>query len=249
METAQYLYETHVHTSEGSACAHATGAQMARVYAEGGYTGIIVSDHFYYGNTAVDRSLPWRDWVEQYCLGYEHAREEGRKIGLQVFFAWESTYQGTDFLVYGLDKEWLLDHPEIRDASIPEQYDLVHKSGGIIVHAHPYRQAYYIERVRLFPEYVDGVEVINVSNSDTKVHCLGHPEYNEMAADYAREHGLPVTSGSDQHLTTMLYGGMVFARRLTDIHDFARAVIEGEGTALLNGGDSYEDALGRAVPV
>lgn len=222
---------------------------MARAYAAGGYAGIIVSDHFYYGNTAVDRSLPWRDWVERYCLGYEHARAEGERLGLQVFFAWESTYQGNDFLVYGLDREWLLAHPEIKDASIPEQYELVHLNGGMIIHAHPYRQAHYIERVRLFPEYVDGVEIINVSNSDTKVHCLGHPEYNEMAAAYAREHHLPVTSGSDQHLTNMLYGGMVFARRLTDIHDFIRAVLSGEAEALLNGGDNQEEALGRAVCV
>lgn len=243
-----YLYETHVHTSEGSACAHATGAEMARAYAEGGYTGMIVSDHFYYGNTAVDRNLSWEDWVGQYCLGYEHARAEGEKLGLQVFFAWESTYQGNDFLVGGLDKEWLLAHPEIREASIPEQYALVHEGGGILIHAHPYRQAHYIERVRLFPEYVDGVEVINVSNSDTKAHCLGHPEYNDMAWAYAREHHLPVTSGSDQHLVCMLYGGMVFSRKLEDIHDFAQAVLQGEAQALLAGGDSRQEALRRAVP-
>lgn len=56
----RYLYETHVHTSEGSACAHATGARMARAYAAGGYTGMIVSDHFYYGNTTVDGICPGR---------------------------------------------------------------------------------------------------------------------------------------------------------------------------------------------
>ncbi len=245
----RYLYETHVHTSEGSACAHATGARMARAYAAGGYTGMIVSDHFYYGNTTVDRNLPWEDWVEQFCLGYEHARAEGEKLGLQVFFAWESTYQGNDFLVYGLDKEWLLAHPEIRDASIAEQYALVRADGGMVIHAHPYRQASYIEKVRLFPEYVDGVESINVSNADTKIHCLGHPEYNRMAEDYAREYHLPVTSGSDQHLTCMLYGGMVFSRKLTDIHDFIQAVQNREAVALLNGGDDRQDALSRAVPV
>ena len=30
METQRYLYETHMHTSEASACAGSTGAQMAR---------------------------------------------------------------------------------------------------------------------------------------------------------------------------------------------------------------------------
>ena len=51
METQRYLYETHMHTSEASACAGSTGAQMARAYKEAGYTGIIVTDHFFYGNT------------------------------------------------------------------------------------------------------------------------------------------------------------------------------------------------------
>lgn len=79
-----------------------------------GYAGIVVTDHFFYGNTAVDRSLPWKDWVEQFCKGYEHAKEEGDKIGLQVFFGWESGYHGTEFLIYGLNKEWLFEHPETK---------------------------------------------------------------------------------------------------------------------------------------
>ena len=124
-----YLYETHMHTSEGSACASNTGAEMARAYAQAGYTGIIITDHFVYGNTAVDRSLPWSEWVEKFCLGYEHAKEEGEKCGLQVFFGWESGYGGPEFLVYGLDKQWLLNHPEIKDATVEEQLQLVHAGG------------------------------------------------------------------------------------------------------------------------
>ena len=85
METQRYLYETHMHTSEASACAGSTGAQMARAYKEAGYTGIIVTDHFFYGNTSVDRSLPWEEWVRRFCLGYEHAKAEGKRIGLSVF--------------------------------------------------------------------------------------------------------------------------------------------------------------------
>ena len=232
----RYLYETHVHTSESSVCAHSTGAQMARAYAAGGYTGIIVSDHFYYGNTVADRSLPWRDWVEQYCLGYEHARAEGEKLGLQVFFAWESTYQGNDFLVYGLDKEWLLAHPEIKDATIEEQFRLIHEAGGIISHAHPCREASYLSEMRLFPEYVDAVEGMNGGHSGNPGSFKEkHLEFNEAAIAYAREHDLPLTAGSDQHSVEMVYGGMIFPRKLRDIHDFARAVTGREALRLLDG--------------
>lgn len=228
MNTKEYLYDTHIHTSEGSACGQNTGAEMARAYFEAGYTGIIITDHFFYGNTAADRSLPWTDWVAQYCLGYEHAKAEGDLIGLQVFFGWESCYRGTEFLVYGPDPEWLLRHPEIKDASVEEQFALVHSCGGIVSHAHPYREAPYIPGIRLFPEYVDAVEGINAS------HTSHHPEYNDRALAYAKEHDLPLTAGSDQHSTTMLGGGMAFPRKLTDIYDFARAITGREPVRLMD---------------
>lgn len=234
-KTAGYLYETHMHTSEGSACAQNTGAEMARAFAEGGYTGIIITDHFFYGNTAVDRSLPWSDWVENFCLGYEHARAEGDKLGLQVFFGWESGYQGTEFLIYGLDKQWLLAHPEIRDATVQEQFALVHKGGGMVCHAHPFREASYISEIRLFPAYVDAVEGVNATHSSLAERSLHHPEFNDRAIAYAKQHGFPLTAGSDQHNMDMIGGGMVFPRRLEDIYDFNRAVLNREAVELLDG--------------
>lgn len=229
-----FRYDTHLHTSEGSACGRSTGAEMARAYADAGYTGIIVTDHFVYGNTAVDRSLPWSEWVERFCLGFEHAKAEGDRLGLQVFFGWESNYQATEFLVYGLDKQWLLAHPEIKDATIPEQLTLVHEGGGMISQAHPYREAFYINEIRLFPKYVDAVEGVNASHSSYTA-AQRHPEYNDRALAYAKKYHLPLTAGSDQHSATMLWGGMVFPRKLKNIGDFIRAVKTRETTELLDG--------------
>ena len=159
-----FLYETHLHTKEGSACSGNTAEELVRAYKAAGYTGIMVTDHFFRGNCAIDRNMPWEDWVEAYCKGYENAKALGDEIGLQVFFGWEESHQGTDFLIYGLDKEWLKRHPEIKDVTIEEQYELVHKEGGLVIHAHPYREASYIPEIRLFPEAIDGVEVFNASH-------------------------------------------------------------------------------------
>lgn len=230
-----YLYETHMHTSESSACAQNTGAEMARAYKEAGYTGIIVTDHFFYGNTAVNRRQSWHEWVEQFCIGYEHARAEGDKIGLQVFFGWEAGYHGTEFLIYGLDKEWLFAHPEIKEATVEEQFALVHAGGGIVSHAHPFREEDYIPEIRLFPEYVDAVEGVNAMHSSIASHAHKNPLFNTRALAYGEEHGLPYTAGSDQHTTDMIGGGMVFPRKLSDIHDFTRAVLAKEALALLDG--------------
>lgn len=224
-----YAYETHLHTMEGSACGRCSAVEMVRACKKAGYTGIFVTDHFFYGNTAVDRSLPWEEWVEGYCKGYENAKAEGDRIGLQVFFGWEASYQGTDFLIYGLDKEWLKAHPEIRDCTVEEQYRLVKQDGGMVIHAHPFREEAYIPMIKLYPAHVDGVEVVNTS------HAKSHPEqyethkFDRQALVYADAHDLPHTGGSDIHSTNLTGGGMAFPRKLETVQDFMDAVLSREG--------------------
>ena len=157
----KYFYDTHVHTSEASACAKNTGAEMARAAKAAGYTGIIITNHAWNGNTCIDPSLPWETWVEAFCKGYENAKKEGKKIGLSVFFGYESNFDGTEFLVYGLDKEWLIRHPQIKKATVEQQFKMVHDGGGIVIQAHPYREADYIPRVRLYPTDSDLTEIFN----------------------------------------------------------------------------------------
>lgn len=227
-----FAYETHLHTCQGSACGRDTGEDMAKACKAYGYTGMIVTDHFFYGNTAVDRSLPWSDWVEGYVQGYESAKKMGDKIGLQVLFGWESSYEGNDFLIYGLDKEWLLAHPEIKDATVMEQYEMVHRDGGIVIHAHPYREEYYIPQVRLFPEYVDGVEVLNASHAIKFPEPGGVSVFDRRALAYAKEHDFPQTGGSDIHNVDLIGGGMAFNRKLDNIRDFMDAVLNREGIVL-----------------
>lgn len=221
-----YRYETHLHTKEGSACAIASGAEQVRSYYEAGYAGIIVTDHFFNGNTAVPRNLPWKEKVNLFCLGYEHAKEEGDKLGMDVLFGWESGYRGTDFLIYGLDKQWLLEHDDILSWSVEEQYRRVKADGGMIVHAHPFRQAFYIPEIRLYPDCVDAVEVINMGNIPLD------PVYNNQAYEYALEHNFPMTSGSDIHSVPASSGGMEFEERLTCIEDYMSGVMARSGKVL-----------------
>jgi hypothetical protein len=220
-----YVYETHLHTSEASACGRSTGQEMARACYEAGYTGIFVTNHFFYGNTCVDRSLPWSQWVELFCKGYENAKEEGDRLGLQVWFGWESNYQATEFLIYGLDKQWLLDHPEIRDCSIPEQFELVTASGGLVVHCHPFREESYIKEIRLFPKYVQAVETANATHTSALSKGAVGPQFDERATAYALAHDFPMTGGSDIHSTNLIYGGVAFRRKLTDPSDYKKALL------------------------
>ena len=234
-EQYPYLYETHLHTSEGSACARSTGAEMARACKEYGYTGIIVTDHNWYGNTAVDRNLPWEAWVDAFCEGYEHARAEGDRIGLDVFFGYEAGYQGTEFLIYGVDGTWLKSHPQIREATVEEQYSLIHEAGGLVMHAHPFREADYIPEIRLYPEWVDGVEGVNATHTNPKSLGARNLEYDRKALEYARTHKLPISGGSDIHSTKLLGGGTAFRRKITSVADYVQAILTGEDHVLTDG--------------
>lgn len=245
-EDYPYLYETHLHTMEGSFCGHYSGADMAKACKEYGYTGIFVTDHNWGGNTAVNRRLPWEEWVRRFVKGYESAKEEGDKIGLDVFFGYEAGYYGTEFLIYGLDPEFMFTHPKLRGADVEEQYRIVHAGGGMVVHAHPYREEFYIPMIRLFPEWIDAVEGINAAHSNTHSKAHYNPDFDRQAIAYAKEHGLPLTAGSDIHYTTLLGGGMAFRRKLKSTADYMQAVLSGEDY-LLTDGEYWYDREGRML--
>ncbi len=219
-----YKYETHLHTSQGSACGHSTGAEMARAHKEQGYTGIFVTDHFFNGNSAVDRKLPWKEKIELFCKGYEDAKEEGDKIGLDVFFGLEYGVTAAEFLMYNIDKQFLLDCEDFDKWNPKKAFDAVHEAGGFIVHAHPFRERDYIDHIKLFPRHVDGVEAINGAHFD-------HLEFNDRAIIYARMYDLPVTAGSDTHSTRCMYGsGVETPEKIVVPLDYLRLMKEGKLT-------------------
>lgn len=195
-----YKYETHLHTSEGSGCATSSAAELAAAHKNAGYDGIFVTDHFFNGNSAVPRELPWEDRIELYCKGYESALRTGSEIGLSVFFGVEFTVQGADFLLYGIDKKWLLEHEFYLTVGDERAlFRLVHEDGGFIVHAHPFREEFYIPHISLYPRDVDAVETVNASHRN--------PDYNTRAKQYAEMFGLAVTGGSDTHALDRMHGG------------------------------------------
>jgi histidinol phosphatase-like PHP family hydrolase len=220
----KYLYETHLHTSRSSACGVSRGSEYIKRYKDLGYTGIIVTDHFYNGNTTVPRSLPWREWVRQFCRGYEETREAGARQGLDVFFGWEETFDDNDdYLVYGLDQAWLVEHPEARNWTRAEQYRTVKQYGGCVVQAHPFRQHYYITTVRLSAGCVDAVEAANAGNQEQS--------YDALAMRYAKKTGLPATAGSDIHDAARTNDGewifgVYLDKKMETIADYVTAIRE-----------------------
>jgi predicted metal-dependent phosphoesterase TrpH len=85
-----------------------------------------------------------------------------------------------------------LTHPEIEDMKKSEQLQFFMDNGALVIQAHPFREAGYIDHIRLFPRNVHGVEIINAGNSD---------KVNEMAKRYASYYDLVEFAGSDKHGT------------------------------------------------
>lgn len=230
-----YKYETHLHTSQGSKCSWCSGAEQVENLKRCGYSGCFVTDHFFNGNTAVDRGLPWDVKVNLFCQGYEDAKRRGGEIGIDVFFGWEYCYHGTEFLTYGLGKEFLLDYPQINEMELNAYAALVHRCGGFIVHAHPFREAGYLNTIRLYPRIVDGVEAENASHLD--------PKFNDRAMEYALSYSIPVTGGSDTHeFWDFPGGGIEVSEKINSPADYLRLLRSGGITRILTRTDEYMTA-------
>lgn len=218
-----YRYETHLHTSPVSACARATVRETLQGYKDMGYAGVFITNHFIDGNVRIDRSLPYEERIQFFFSDYEEALRLSEEIGISVFCGVESSFWGTDFLIYGLDKAWYLAHPEIEEMPRTKLLKMMAEEGALIIQAHPFRMDPWIDHIRLFPHCTHGVEVCNANRSDFD---------NGMAAHYCEGYHLIPFAGTDNHIGPLQkkYGGMETPRPIQDEADFVRMVKEGEAT-------------------
>lgn len=212
-----YRYETHMHTLPVSRCARYGVRENLEFYRSLGYDGIFITNHFLDGNINIDRSLPYEEKVEFYFSDYYEALKLSEEIGIKVFLGVEISYRGTDFLIYGLDKEWFLAHPEIMDMKKSEELPFLASHGALVIQAHPYRQDRHIDHIRLFPHCIEGVETVNACRTELE---------NRMADIYADAYGFVKTAGTDNHIGSRIthLAGMESDTPLTDEADFIRRI-------------------------
>lgn len=223
-----YKYETHCHTSPVSKCARATVEDTVSFYRRFGYDGIFITNHFLDGNINPEaRELSYCNQIDYYFSDYEEAVRIGADIGIKVFPGVELSYKGTDFLIYGLEKDWYKAHPEIVEMQKSEELPFLMEAGALVIQAHPYREARYIDHIRLFPRSVHGVEVINSNQAWGS---------NEMAELYAEQYDFLRTAGSDNHWGSNAFerlrekgfrreiAGMCSEAEINSVQDFIDAI-------------------------
>lgn len=227
-----FRYETHCHCSQCSACGHSTSAEIVRAYHAASYAGLVLTDHFIRGNTAVDRSLPWDAKVRLYYDAYLEAKAVGDQLDFDVIFGIEDHFGGgQEVLLYNIDLDFLLANPDMCDIPLEELIQRVHAWGGLVFQAHPYRNRSYIDLTRPpRDDIVDGFEVYNASN-DT-------PEENLPAFRVAKEKGLLMLSGGDVHSVdayALSLAGMAFPYRVRNGKEFVDGIRRGDGRCIING--------------
>ena len=226
-----YKYEMHTHTCACSACGVINAEQAVDIAIESGLSGLVFTNHFYHGNTRVDRHQPWADFVKAYEDDYLRAKEYAAGKGFDVIFGIEELYRpGKEVLIYGIDADEIAAVPEFRDMNIAQMRDFVISKGGVIAAAHPFRHRDYIPDPDNYDgdEYFNAVEIYNHQNT---------PEDNAQAQEYFKNSRLHKISGADYHRTEHEMGksGLAFPCRIKETKELAEQILRGNYKLIING--------------
>lgn len=221
-----FYLETHLHTSNASACSSMTATDMVKMYKKAGYDGVIITDHFLTGNTSVNRELSWKEQVRDFFKGVDEALVAGEEYGLRVFEGLEYSNHGTDFIVLGLSREWISNNPSMKYMDPEEFLPMFREAGAFIIQAHPFREADYVREVRAYPELVDALEVVNLGNRQ-KI-------FNDRALELAKKCGKPMTAGSDcHHFGNINFGaGICIDHEPKDLEEICSIIKSGKGYSI-----------------
>lgn len=185
-----YKTELHTHTCEISKCANQTAAQLAEKYIAEGYSTLVVTNHFKYGNTPGDT---WHEQVDNFFDATDLVRKAaGDSLfvldGMEIRFR---TLRKNEYLVFGAYREAFYDIPDVFDWSYSRFFEYAKAHGMMMVQAHPFRFGMTL----VDPGFLRGIEVFN-----------GHPgenSHNSAALAWLKhfqeKKDLFPTSGSDNH--------------------------------------------------
>ena len=223
-----FKYELHLHTSEGSLCGKSSGADLVDFYIQNGYSGAVITDHFYHGNTRPSRDLEWEQYIAEYTKGYEVAKAAAEGKDFDVFFGIEERLDMFDeYIVLGITPRFLIEHPELRTVRGKDFFTLMHNAGAFIIHVHPYREREYMKEkpIVLYPNDVDAIEVRNCGNT---------PECDRRGYEYGKKLGLPMTGGSDRHSTTATntLSGIELPCRCHSVEQLISAIRDGKAKVI-----------------
>jgi histidinol phosphatase-like PHP family hydrolase len=190
-----FKFDTHIHTQEVSKCGKVPAAELAAMYRERGYSGLVITDHYYKRYFDKLGGMSWDLKIDAYMEGYNKAVQYGKTNDLNVLLGLELQFNEENKELYNMDIESF--HSLVKDKDI------------LIYHAHPYRSVLN----RVSSSFIDGVEVYNGN--------IKHNSHNDKALRFAKNHNLKMISGSDFHRTEDLgRGGIIISENVSTVKDF-----------------------------
>lgn len=227
----KYKYQMHIHTSPCSACGRMTPEELCQAIIECGYQGAVITNHFYHGNSGIDRSekTSWREFVSAYERDYIACRKEAKKHNLDIIFGIEEVVlPGLEILCYGITPRVLYDNPHLQNCDIDKWVETMRENGVVLIQAHPFREAGYIPNPGPLPiEYLDGIEVFNRGNSEDFM----NQRAIEMAMEYP--HLIKTSSGDAHTMDRVPCGGIITTRRIRNSRELAKILREGKYELIL----------------
>ena len=201
--------ELHVHTSPVSRCAHVDAVATARHFCKEGYDTIVITNHM--SPALFSKNLPcdpddWRAVADYFLSDYRKAKAAvGDKMNVLVGMELRINKNGNDYLVYGIDEQFVYDMGNVLDMRLKDIIAMIHDAGGIILQAHPFRDNMTVTN----PSLLDGIEVVNFT--------AGHNSRNDIAMIWAKKHDMLGICGQDYHNTDYIIGaGILTDVRITD---------------------------------
>jgi hypothetical protein len=186
------LIDMHAHSAGISTCCKASLTDVIHHAREKDMDGVVLTNH-YQKNYLREGESP-TDFAHRYLAEYACAVALGKETGFSFFFGIEVTmelYKQVHMLVYGVDEDFVLQHPTMYDYTQAKLYAAVQAAGGTLIQAHPMRHG---RNVLLDTALLDGIEISS--------HLLYDGTHYEELAAIARVNGLLLTSGGDFHKDT-----------------------------------------------
>ena len=204
-----FVFDIHVHTHRYSDCSFIGPEDLIHQAVETRLDGIAITEH----------GMRWPD--EEFAKLQKLANSRGIILinGQEIYTQNAKNEMEGDFLVFGI-KQSLTGRYSAQELSA-----IVHKEGGILIAAHPYKLSrggkshYYGAGDRIYKLPIDAIE-------------LSHPDHTELALSKVRKAmnklGIPGTGGSDAHKIFKVGSCVtIFENKICDEKDFIREIREG----------------------
>lgn len=189
--------ELHIHTSPVSKCARTSPEDMVEDFIENGYSTIVITNHF--SPTLTDiilkKQTTHEQTVEFFLSDYERAKKAANgRLNVLLGMEYRNRHNLNDYLVYGIDEEFLYQAKGCLEMDIKEASALFHEKGALIYQAHPFRDTMTVTS----PKYLDGIEGGNF--------CTTHDSRNDIAMVWAEKFNMNTVYGSDYHSKAYMRG-------------------------------------------